>query len=54
MIVQPSISGVISSGKFIAAGCFPVSFPAPSYHFSLVLASVVQSDSDACNSRMWE
>jgi len=49
MLVQPSISSVISSGELYSYWLLSCQFNAPNCHLSLVLASVVQGDADASN-----
>jgi len=46
MIVQPTISKVISSGEFFSCWLLSCWFNAPNYDLSLVLASVVQGNAD--------
>jgi len=49
MIVQPSISRVISSGELCYCWLLSFQFSAPNSYISLVLASLVQADVVNCN-----
>jgi len=49
MIVQPSISRVISSGELYYCWLLSFWFNAPNFYISPVLASLVQGDVVICN-----